>query len=451
MPVTGLGVETVVIGLGLYSLTILVRSMIDGLRAVPDDVRESALGMGYAPARLLWRVELPLALPTIMGGVRVATVSAVALTTVGAILDYGGLGSLLIEGSSTNFKAQVLFTSVLCVAARGGARPAPGRPAAGAHPLATDGGVAMINDVFAWLTDGSNWVGDGGDQALTRLYEHLLLTVVSVVMAMVVGLPLAVWLGHRGRGGTLAVNVSNIGRAIPIVALLALLSLGLFGSSVLGPFGRAGLATLVTLALFALPPIITNTWVGMREVDRDTVEAARGMGMSEGEVLRRVELPLALPIIFSGIRLGVRPGVGDGHHRGPGRGPRPGPDHHPRVRRGRPGRDHRRRPDRGRDRAAARGRTGRCAAASRPGGPGTDEIPRNGTLAAARTIASLSDPHRRVQGHGSPDTRGIPRRGTQKAGSTMRSNPARLIVTAALAIPLALTAGCGSDSFKEGR
>jgi osmoprotectant transport system permease protein len=163
----------------------------------------------------------------------------------------------------------------------------------------------MINDVVAWLTDGSHWVGNGGDQALTRLYEHLLLTVVSVAMAMVIGLPLAVWLGHRGRGGTLAVNVSNIGRAIPIVALLALLSLGLFGSSVLGPFGRAGLATLVTLALFALPPIITNTWVGMREVDRDTVEAAHGMGMSEVEVLRKVELPLALPIIFSGIRLAV--------------------------------------------------------------------------------------------------------------------------------------------------
>ena len=116
VPMTGLGVETVVIGLGLYSLTILVRSMIDGLRGVPEDVRESAVGMGYSPARMLWRVELPLALPTIMGGVRVATVSAVALTTVGAILDYGGLGSLLIEGSSTNFKAQVLFTSVMCVA-----------------------------------------------------------------------------------------------------------------------------------------------------------------------------------------------------------------------------------------------------------------------------------------------------------------------------------------------
>lgn len=115
VPATGLGVVTVVIGLGLYSLTVLVRSMIDGFRAVPDDVRESAVGMGYGAGRLLWRVELPLAVPTIMGGLRVATVSAVALTTVGAILDYGGLGSLLIDANSTNFKAQVLVTSVLCV------------------------------------------------------------------------------------------------------------------------------------------------------------------------------------------------------------------------------------------------------------------------------------------------------------------------------------------------
>jgi osmoprotectant transport system permease protein len=115
VPATGLGVETVVIGLALYSLTILVRNILDGLRSVPADVRESAVGMGYADRRLLWRVEVPLALPTIMAGLRVATVSAVALTTVGAILDYGGLGDLLVDGTRTNFKAQVLATSVLCV------------------------------------------------------------------------------------------------------------------------------------------------------------------------------------------------------------------------------------------------------------------------------------------------------------------------------------------------
>jgi osmoprotectant transport system permease protein len=115
VPLTGLGETTVVIGLGLYSLTILVRNILEGLRAVPADVRESAVGMGYAARRLLWRVEVPLALPTIMAGLRVATVSAVALTTVGSILDYGGLGDLLVDGTRTDFKAQVLATSVLCV------------------------------------------------------------------------------------------------------------------------------------------------------------------------------------------------------------------------------------------------------------------------------------------------------------------------------------------------
>lgn len=116
VPVTGLGPATVVLGLGLYSLTILVRGLLDGLASVPVEVVDSARGMGYDARSLLWRVELPLALPTIMGALRVATVSAVALTTVGAILDYGGLGDLLIDGRNTNFKAQVLATSVMCVA-----------------------------------------------------------------------------------------------------------------------------------------------------------------------------------------------------------------------------------------------------------------------------------------------------------------------------------------------
>ena len=115
VPLTGLGPETVVLGLGLYSLTILVRNILDGLDAIPAEVRESARGMGYGAGRLLFRVELPLSLPTVMAGLRVATVSAVALTTVGALLDYGGLGDLLIAGKQSNFKAQVLVTSVLCV------------------------------------------------------------------------------------------------------------------------------------------------------------------------------------------------------------------------------------------------------------------------------------------------------------------------------------------------
>lgn len=115
VPLTGLGVATVVTGLAIYSLTVLVRAILEGLRGVPGEVKESATGLGYSSGKLLVGIELPLALPTIMAGLRVATVSTVALTTVGSILDAGGLGDLLVEGQSSQFKAQVLATSVLCV------------------------------------------------------------------------------------------------------------------------------------------------------------------------------------------------------------------------------------------------------------------------------------------------------------------------------------------------
>jgi osmoprotectant transport system permease protein len=105
----------VIIGLALYSLTILVRNVLAGLRSVPADVVDSARGMGYSDARLLTRVELPLALPVIMAGVRVATVSTVALVTVGSIVSYGGLGNLMLRAVNTQFKAQILAASVLCV------------------------------------------------------------------------------------------------------------------------------------------------------------------------------------------------------------------------------------------------------------------------------------------------------------------------------------------------
>lgn len=115
VPFTGLSPTTVVIGLALYALTVLVRSMLEGFRAVPPDVVESATGLGYAPGRLLVRIELPLALPVIMAGLRVATVSTVALTTVGSLVAYGGLGNLIKDGVSTNFRAELFAAAVLCV------------------------------------------------------------------------------------------------------------------------------------------------------------------------------------------------------------------------------------------------------------------------------------------------------------------------------------------------
>lgn len=115
VPFTGLTATTVVVGLALYALTILVRSLLEGFRSVPDEVRESATGLGYSRTRLLFWVELPLALPVVMAGLRVATVSTVALTTVGSLVSYGGLGNLIKDGVSTNFRAELLTASVICV------------------------------------------------------------------------------------------------------------------------------------------------------------------------------------------------------------------------------------------------------------------------------------------------------------------------------------------------
>jgi osmoprotectant transport system permease protein len=116
LPFTGLTATTVIIGLALYSLTILVRNILAGLQGVPDEVKESALGLGYGPARLLMKVELPLALPVIMAGLRVATVSTVALATIGSVVSNGGLGNLLLLAVGNQFKAQIFAASLLCVA-----------------------------------------------------------------------------------------------------------------------------------------------------------------------------------------------------------------------------------------------------------------------------------------------------------------------------------------------
>ncbi len=164
--------------------------------------------------------------------------------------------------------------------------------------------MELFAETWQYLLDADHWSGGGGFVA--RLLEQLLLTATALVAAMLLGLPLALWLGHVGRGGFLAVNVSNVGRAVPTFALLALLVAADWpGSADFGPYGRAGLATLIALVLFALPPLITNGYVAMREVPKEVLEAADGMGMSEGQRFWRVELPLALPVVASGVRLAL--------------------------------------------------------------------------------------------------------------------------------------------------
>jgi osmoprotectant transport system permease protein len=165
-------------------------------------------------------------------------------------------------------------------------------------------GVRNIREAWQYLTTGSNWGGDEGMWHL--LVQQLLLSVTALLVAMAIGLTVALWLGHLGRAGFLAVNITNVGRAVPTFALLAILvSLDHPGTAEFGPYGRAGLATLIALILFALPPICTNAYVAVREVPAAVKESAAGMGMTGSQRFWRVELPLAMPLVVSGIRLAL--------------------------------------------------------------------------------------------------------------------------------------------------
>ncbi|MGA5647854.1 ABC transporter permease [Streptomyces seoulensis] len=152
----------------------------------------------------------------------------------------------------------------------------------------------VLGSTWDWLADPAHWSGDDG--VWHRLLQHLLLTVVCLIVSCLIALPVALVLGHLGKGGALAVNISNVGRAVPTFAVLVLLLLTPVGKWGEGP-------TVVALVLFAVPPLLTNAYVGMREVDRGVVQAARGMGMTGRQTLTRVEVPLALPMILNGVRI----------------------------------------------------------------------------------------------------------------------------------------------------
>jgi osmoprotectant transport system permease protein len=149
-----------------------------------------------------------------------------------------------------------------------------------------------IEQALRWLNDPLNWTNPGG--ILDRLGEHLLISGAAVALGCLVAWPLGLWLGHTGRGGGLVVLVSNVTLAIPTVALLTLLPLTFLG------FGRP--PVIIALAVFAVPPLLANAYIGVRQADPEARDAARGMGMSGEQLLRRVELPLAVPYLAAGFR-----------------------------------------------------------------------------------------------------------------------------------------------------
>jgi osmoprotectant transport system permease protein len=156
--------------------------------------------------------------------------------------------------------------------------------------------MSFLGEVAEWFTDPAHWQGPQG--VPVRVLEHVQYSAFAIAVALIIALPIALYLGHTGRGGFIAINVANIGRALPSFALIG------FGLLIAIPLGL-GLGfwpTMFALVPLAIPPIVTNTFVAIREVDRDVVDAARGMGLSEGQILRSIEIPLGLPLILAGVR-----------------------------------------------------------------------------------------------------------------------------------------------------
>jgi osmoprotectant transport system permease protein len=152
--------------------------------------------------------------------------------------------------------------------------------------------MTFLHEVLVWMNDPLNWRGTDGIP--NRLTEHLVIALLSLALAALVALPAGAWLGHRRRGGAVANNIANVGRAVPSIAVLVMGVIWLGGDYA---------PAVLTLTLLALPPIFTLTFTAVRGVDAAVVDAAAGMGLGSGYRLWRVELPVAWPLILSGLRL----------------------------------------------------------------------------------------------------------------------------------------------------
>lgn len=158
--------------------------------------------------------------------------------------------------------------------------------------------VNIVSATVTWFGDPANWSGPNGIPA--RLLEHVEISAVTLVIALVLALPLGLWIGHTDRGARLAVAAANFGRAVPTLAVMGIVAP--FTTLIDPGLGFIVYPTVVAMVLLAVPPILVNAYAGVHDVDRDLVEAARGIGYRERQILLGIELPIALPVVSGGIR-----------------------------------------------------------------------------------------------------------------------------------------------------
>jgi len=149
----------------------------------------------------------------------------------------------------------------------------------------------LVAATFEWLTDPAHW--SGADGITTRLLQHLGYTALTLLIASAIAIPLGLWIGHTGRFRSLAIGLAGALRALPTLGVLTLIVL-ISGIGLMPP--------IIALVILAIPPLLAGSYSGLESVDRNTIDAARAMGMTEGQILRKVEIPLAAPLLIGGIR-----------------------------------------------------------------------------------------------------------------------------------------------------
>jgi osmoprotectant transport system permease protein len=158
--------------------------------------------------------------------------------------------------------------------------------------------MSIIAETVAWLSDPASWAGPNGIPV--RFGEHVGISLASLLIALAIALPAGLYVGHTRRGTGVAVGVANVGRAVPSLALIGLV---LPITQALDPVNGFSLyPTVIAMVVLAIPPVLVNADAGVRGVDAEVVESARGMGLTEAQVLRRIEVPIALPVVIGGVR-----------------------------------------------------------------------------------------------------------------------------------------------------
>ncbi len=339
IPLIGIGPKAAIFALFLYALLPIVQNTYTGIREVDPTLKEAGKGMGMNSWQLLKKIEIPRALNVIFAGIRTSTIINIGFATLAALIASGGLGKFIFDGIALNntnmilagaipaallaiffdfslqqgFKRFLLIIGFVIVLVTGTfLLIAPGQLGKALYqagknitqfpsslsaliylPHQIMQGILQVPDLFIFFGEVGRFMINRSSEVLKQTLEHIGLTFSSLFLAMLIGIPVGIWASRNERWAPVILKVTSVFQTIPSIAVLGFM---------IPLIGIGYKPAIVALFLYALLPIVHNTYTGIKEIGPALREAGQGMGMSKWQLLKKVELPLALPVIFAGIR-----------------------------------------------------------------------------------------------------------------------------------------------------